>query len=79
VNDTASLERMALEQDERITGVLKREQARRRNFIRRRVRGTQFRIDVVREPGQDGFVTAAAAVFGIGLHQKRCFSAAARS
>jgi len=33
----ASLERMAFEQDQRITDVVKREQSRVRNFIRRRV------------------------------------------
>jgi RNA polymerase sigma factor (sigma-70 family) len=33
----ASLERMALEQDQRISDVVKREQSRLRNFIRRRV------------------------------------------
>jgi len=33
----ASLERMAFEQDQRITDVVKREQSRLRNFIRRRV------------------------------------------
>ena len=33
----ASLERMALEQDERISEVVKREHSRLRNFIRRRV------------------------------------------
>jgi len=49
VNDTASLERMALEQDERITGVLKREQARLRNFIRRRVRDTGDAEDILQD------------------------------
>src|SRR3954469_6558440 len=34
---TASLEPMALEQDQRIAEVVKREQSRLRNFIRRRV------------------------------------------
>src|SRR5438094_1298784 len=34
---TASLKRMALEQDQRISEVIKREQARLRSFIRRRV------------------------------------------
>src|ERR1700748_1706180 len=34
---TASLERMALEQDQRISDVVKREQSRLRNFISRRV------------------------------------------
>jgi RNA polymerase sigma factor (sigma-70 family) len=37
VKDAASLERMALEQDQRIAEVVKREQSRLRNFIRRRV------------------------------------------
>src|SRR6516162_9579777 len=37
MNDAASLERMAFEQDQRITDVVKREQSRLRNFIRRRV------------------------------------------
>jgi RNA polymerase sigma factor (sigma-70 family) len=37
MNEAASLERMALGQDERITEVVKREQSRLRNFIRRRV------------------------------------------
>ena len=35
--NAVSLERMALEQDERISEVVKREQSRLRNFIRRRV------------------------------------------
>jgi RNA polymerase sigma factor (sigma-70 family) len=37
VNNAESLERMALEQDQRISDVVKREQSRLRNFIRRRV------------------------------------------
>jgi len=37
MKDAASLERMAFEQDERISAVVKREQSRLRNFIRRRV------------------------------------------
>ena len=37
MNEVASLERMALEQDQRITEVVEREQSRLRNFIRRRV------------------------------------------
>jgi RNA polymerase sigma factor (sigma-70 family) len=37
MKDAASLEPMALEQDQRIAEVLKREQARLRSFIRRRV------------------------------------------
>src|SRR6266850_8163503 len=37
MKNTASLERMTLEQDRRISEVVKREQSRLRNFIRRRV------------------------------------------
>src|SRR5271170_5390724 len=37
MNRAASLEPMALEQDQRISEVVKREQSRLRNFIRRRV------------------------------------------
>jgi len=37
MTDAATLERMALEQDQRISDVVKREQSRLRNFIRRRV------------------------------------------
>jgi RNA polymerase sigma factor (sigma-70 family) len=37
MNEAASLERMALEPDQRITEVVKREQSRLRSFIRRRV------------------------------------------
>jgi len=37
MNDAASLQRMTLEQDQRISDVVKREQFRLRNFIRRRV------------------------------------------
>jgi RNA polymerase sigma factor (sigma-70 family) len=37
MNEAASLQRMALEQDQRISDVVKREQSRLRNFIRRRV------------------------------------------
>ena len=38
MSDAASLQRMAIEQDQRISDVVKREQPRLRNFIRRRVR-----------------------------------------
>src|SRR5262250_1623040 len=48
---------MALEQDERITGVLKREQARLRNFIRRRVRDAGDAEDIL----QDVFYELLAA------------------
>src|SRR5271169_4379380 len=37
MSDAASLERMSLEQDQRITDVVKQERSRLRNFIRRRV------------------------------------------
>src|ERR671925_1124250 len=37
MNGAASLERMPLEQDQRISEVVRREQSRLRNFIRRRV------------------------------------------
>src|SRR5437870_4621823 len=37
MSDAASLEQMTVEQDRRISEVVKREQARLRNFIRRRV------------------------------------------
>jgi len=37
MNDAASLQRMAIEQDQRISEVVKREQSRLFNFIRRRV------------------------------------------
>ena len=37
MNGAVSLKRMALEQDQRISDVIKREQSRLRNFIRRRV------------------------------------------
>ena len=37
MNDAASLERMAIEQDQRISEVVRQERSRLRNFIRRRV------------------------------------------
>ncbi len=37
MSDAASLQRMAIDQDQRISEVVKREQSRLRNFIRRRV------------------------------------------
>jgi len=37
MSDAASLQRMAIEQDQRISDMVKREQSRLRNFIRRRV------------------------------------------
>src|ERR1035437_5971657 len=45
----ASLERMSLEQDRRITDVVKREQSRLRNFIRRRVPDPRDAEDILQE------------------------------
>src|SRR5437899_7825631 len=45
----ASLERMALEQDQRISEVVKREQSRLRNFIRRRVPDPRDAEDVLQD------------------------------
>jgi RNA polymerase sigma factor (sigma-70 family) len=45
----ASLERMALEQDQRISDVVKREQSRLRNFIRRRVPDPRDAEDILQE------------------------------
>ena len=49
MNDAASLERMALEQDQRISDVVKREQSRLRNFIRRRVPDRLDAEDILQE------------------------------
>jgi RNA polymerase sigma factor (sigma-70 family) len=49
VKDVASLARMALEQDERISEVVNREQSRLRNFIRRRVPDPSDAEDIVQE------------------------------
>jgi RNA polymerase sigma factor (sigma-70 family) len=46
---TASLEPMALEQDQRITEVVKREQSRLRNFIRRRVPDPRDAEDILQD------------------------------
>jgi len=46
---TASLERMALEQDRRISEVVKREQSRLRNFIRRRVPDPRDAEDILQD------------------------------
>src|ERR1700760_594467 len=46
---TASLEPMALEQDQRITEVVKREQSRLRNFIGRRVSDPRDAEDIVQD------------------------------
>jgi RNA polymerase sigma factor (sigma-70 family) len=45
----ASLERMALEQDQRISEVVEREQSRLRNFIRRRVADPRDAEDIAQE------------------------------
>ena len=44
-----SLEQMALEQDQRISDVLKREQSRLRNFIRRRVPDPRDAEDILQD------------------------------
>jgi RNA polymerase sigma factor (sigma-70 family) len=49
MKDAASLERMALEQDQRISEVVKREQSRLRNFIRRRVPDPLDAEDILQE------------------------------
>jgi RNA polymerase sigma factor (sigma-70 family) len=57
VKDAASLERMAREQDQRISDVVKREQSRLRNFIRRRVPDPRDAEDIL----QDVFYTLVEA------------------
>jgi RNA polymerase sigma factor (sigma-70 family) len=49
VKDAPSLERMALEQDQRISEVVKREQSRLRNFIRRRVPDPRDAEDILQD------------------------------
>src|SRR5664279_6114120 len=49
MKDAASLERMALDQDDRIAEVVKREQSRLRNFIRRRVPDPRDAEDVLQD------------------------------
>jgi RNA polymerase sigma factor (sigma-70 family) len=49
MTDAASLERMSLEQDRRISDVVKREQSRLRNFIRRRVPDPLDAEDILQE------------------------------
>jgi RNA polymerase sigma factor (sigma-70 family) len=49
VEDAVSLERMALEQDQRISEVLKREQSRLRNFIRRRAPDPRDAEDILQD------------------------------
>ena len=57
MNGAASLDAMALEQDQRITEVVKREQSRLRNFIRRRVPDPRDAEDIL----QDVFYTLVEA------------------
>jgi RNA polymerase sigma factor (sigma-70 family) len=57
MKDAAGLERMALEQDQRISEVVKREQSRLRNFIRRRVPDPRDAEDIL----QDVFYELAEA------------------
>src|ERR1700694_192279 len=49
MKDAASLERMVLEQDQRISEVVEREQSRLRNFIRRRVPDPRDAEDILQE------------------------------
>ena len=49
MNDAASLEQMALEQDQRISEAVKREQSRLRNFIRRRVPDPRDAEDILQD------------------------------
>jgi RNA polymerase sigma factor (sigma-70 family) len=49
VKDAASLEKMALEQDQRISEVVTRERSRLRNFIRRRVPDPRDAEDILQE------------------------------
>jgi len=57
MKDAAGLDRMALEQDQRIAEVVKREQSRLRNFIRRRVADPRDAEDIL----QDVFYTLVEA------------------
>jgi RNA polymerase sigma factor (sigma-70 family) len=49
MNDAASVQRMALEQDQRISEVVKRERSRLGNFIRRRVPDPRDAEDILQE------------------------------
>jgi RNA polymerase sigma factor (sigma-70 family) len=49
MNDAASLQRMAIDQDRRISEVVKREQSRLRNFIRRRVPDPRDAEDILQD------------------------------
>jgi RNA polymerase sigma factor (sigma-70 family) len=53
MKDAASLEPMALEQDQRISEVVKREQSRLRNFIRRRVPDPSDAEDILQDVFSD--------------------------
>ena len=49
MKDTARLERMALGQEQRISDLVKREQSRLRNFIRRRVPDPRDAEDILQD------------------------------
>src|SRR3954467_6206666 len=49
MHDAVSLEPMAIEQDQRISDVIRREQARLRNFIRRRVPDPRDAEDILQD------------------------------
>src|SRR5438445_4917010 len=49
MREAASLERMGLEQDQRLSEVVKREQSRLRNFIRRRVPDPRDAEDILQD------------------------------
>jgi DNA-directed RNA polymerase specialized sigma24 family protein len=49
VKDAASLERMALDQDQRISEAVEREQSRLRSFIRRRVADPRDAEDILQD------------------------------
>src|SRR6202162_2209441 len=49
MKEAAGLERMAFEQDQRISDVVKREQSRLRNFIRRRVPDSRDAEDILQD------------------------------
>src|SRR6059058_498831 len=49
MHDAVSLEPMAIEQDQRISEVVKREQSRLRNFIRRRVPDPRDAEDILQD------------------------------
>jgi len=49
MKEAASLERMAFEQDQRISEVVEREQSRLRSFIRRRVTDSRDADDILQD------------------------------